>query len=728
MLDRLTSLAVRAPRRIAAAWLAILVLGVVAAGALFSTLDADLDGAPSFESEQVGDRLARLDPGGAEVIAVVDGAPVGEDVTDRLQGIAGVATVGALPSDDGAATAVAVELVPGLGDDAEEETIDRVVAELRAIDAPEVLVGGEELLDDEVAEQAEKDAQRAEMLSLPVALLVMAVVFGGVLAAGLPLAIALSGVGATMLALGGAAALTDVSLYAVNVAMMLGIGLGIDYGLLMISRFREERGGGRDVPAAVRATMATAGRTVVFSAGTVAAALVSLAVFPDPIIRSLAFGGIGVVLATLAAALTLLPALLARYGHRLSAAAPASSHGAFARLAHLVQRRALLVVVLVGVGLVLLATPFAHARFDDLGVKALPRSSETRQVAEAIDARFPIVTAEPVVAVADVDPGDPAVEPWLADIAALPGVVGAEIAEVPAGAVTVVEVHAEGESNGRTAQSVVERVRALDPPFPVGVTGDPAEIVDFRASLTSRLPLAVGIIVLATFVLLFLMTGSVVVPVKAIVMNVLSLGATFGALVWVFQDGHLAGVLGFDAPGSLDLVMPVIVFVFAFGLSMDYEVFLLSRIREVWEETGDNDLAVAQGLQRSGRIITSAALLMVIVFAGFLAGEIVAFKQLGLGLALAVIVDATVVRSLLVPATMKLMGRWNWWAPAPLARLHARIGVREGGDGGGRPVSPAGPRPGSLPTQRSEASPQSEASHPAPQPPQSQASHPAPRR
>ena len=693
MLDRLSSLAIRAPRRIAFGWLTVLVVGVVAAGALFSTLDADLDGAPSFESEQVGERLARLDPGGAEVIAVVDRAPVDDEVTARLQAIDGVATVGALPSDDGAATAVAVELEPALGDDAEEDALDAVVAELRAIDAPEVLVGGEVLLDDEVAEQAEKDAQRAEMLSLPVALLVMAVVFGGVLAAGLPLAVALSGVGATMLVLSGAAAVTDVSLYAVNVALMLGIGLGVDYGLLMISRFREERGAGREVPAAVRATMATAGRTVVFSAATVAVALLSLAVFPDPTIRSLAIGGIGVVLATMAAALTLLPALLARWGHWLGATAPAASQGAFARLARLVQRWAVPVVVLVSVGLVLLAVPFTHARFDDIGVKALPRSSETRQVAEAIDARFSIVTAEPVVVLADVDREDAAVAPWLADIDALPGVAGTEIRDLPDGDVTVVEIDAEGETNGRTAQAVVGDVRALDAPFPVGVTGDPAEIVDFRASITSRLPVAIAIIVVATFVLLFLMTGSVVVPAKAIVMNVLSLGATFGALVWVFQDGHLAGALGFDAPGSLDLVMPVIVFVFAFGLSMDYEVFLLSRIREVWEETGDNDLAVAQGLQRSGRIITSAALLMVIVFAGFLAGEIVAFKQLGLGLALAVIVDATVVRSLLVPATMKLMGRWNWWAPAPLARLHDRIGLRERGDAGAPGISPVEPSP-----------------------------------
>jgi RND superfamily putative drug exporter len=678
MLDRLSSVAVRAPRRIAAGWLVILLLGVVAAGVLFSELDADLDGAPSFESEEVNDRLDRLDPGGGEVVAVVDGAPVGDDVTQRLGAIAGVVGVGSLPSDDGKATAIAVELAPGLGDDAEESLVDAVTTELRNIDAPRVLVGGEMLLDDEVAELSEKDAQRAEMLSLPVALVVMAIVFGGVLVAGLPLAIALSGVGATLLALVGVSNLTDVSLYAVNVTLMLGIGLGIDYGLLMIGRFREERGAGLDVEAAVRRMMATAGRTVVFSAATVAVSLVSLAVFPDPTIRSLAFGGIGVVLATMAAALTLLPALLSRYGRRLSARAPASSHGTFARLAHLVQRRAVPVVVVVAAGLVLLAAPFVHARFDDTGVKSLPRSSETRQVAEAIDARFPGVTAEPVVVLADAGADDPAVAAWLTDIERLPGVVGATVDDEVSGTdLTVVEVQPDGPANGRTSQAVVGDVRDLATRFPVAVGGDPAEIVDFRQSITSRLPFAVAILVGTTFVLLFLMTGSVVVPAKAIVMNVLSLGATFGALVWVFQDGHLSGALGFDAPGSLDLVMPVIVFVFAFGLSMDYEVFLLSRIGEAWHETGDNDRAVAQGLQRSGRIITSAALLMVIVFAGFATGEIVVMKQLGIGLALAVVVDATVVRSLLVPATMKLMGHWNWWAPAPLARLHDRIGLRE---------------------------------------------------
>ncbi len=683
MLDHLSHQILRTPRLVIAAWVLVFAVGAVAAGGLFSSLDADLDGAPSFESERVNARLDALDPGGGEVVAVVDGAQVDPAVVSQLQQRDGVEAVFTLPSDDGRATAVIVELEGGRGDGEHEELLGDVADELRAIDAPEVLVGGEELLDEEIGELAERDAQRAEMISVPIALVVMAVVFGGILAAGLPLAIALSGVTATTLALTGAAAMTDISLYAVNVTIMLGLGLGIDYGLLLVSRFREESGRGHDVATAVHRTVATAGRTVMFSGSTVAVALAGLLVFEDPTIRSLGIAGIGVVLATMAAALTLLPALLGRVGHRLRPRASASvsdgvsDHGWFARLAGLIQRRAVPVTLIVGIGLALLAVPFLGARFDAPDVKALPRSSETRQVAEAIDERFSAVTAEPVMVIADVDPDDPAVAPWLDDVSRLDDVSSAEVAAISQPGSTVVEVRADGPTNGRTAQAVVGEIRHLDASFPVLVGGDPAEIVDFRASIGDRLPLALAIVVVATFGLLFLMTGSLVVPIKAIVMNVLSLGATFGALVWVFQDGHLSGLMGFDPPGSLDLVMPVIVFLFAFGLSMDYEVFLLARIREAWLETGDNDGAVAVGLQRSGRIITSAALLIVIVFAGFAAGEIVPMKQLGLGLAIAVVVDATVVRSLLVPATMKLMGRWNWWAPAPLARLHDRLALSD---------------------------------------------------
>jgi RND superfamily putative drug exporter len=252
--------------------------------------------------------------------------------------------------------------------------------------------------------------------------------------------------------------------------------------------------------------------------------------------------------------------------------------------------------------------------------------------------------------------------------------------------VAVVEVLPEGGGTDATAARLVADIRNLPAPFPLQVTGDAAALTDYQATIAERLPLAAGLVVLATFVLLFLFTGSVVVPVKAIVMNVLSLGASFGALVWVFQEGHLAWLLGAEGTGALDPTVPVLTFAITFGLSMDYEVFLLSRIKEAWDQTGDNDRAVALGLQRTGRIVTSAAALIVIVFLGFAAGELLTIKEVGLGMAIAVVLDATVVRMLLVPATMKLMGRWNWWAPPALRRLHDRFGLAEQ-----RPPVPARP-------------------------------------
>jgi RND superfamily putative drug exporter len=245
------------------------------------------------------------------------------------------------------------------------------------------------------------------------------------------------------------------------------------------------------------------------------------------------------------------------------------------------------------------------------------------------------------------------------------------------GGVTVIDVTPAGTSQGSEASTLVAQLRSTPAAFDTQVGGIAAELIDVKARLSERLPFAGLLVVAATLVLLFLMTGSIMVPIKAVIMNVLSLGASFGALVWIFQEGHLAGLLGFDSVGALDLWMPVLILIFAFGLSMDYEVFLLSRIKEVHDETGDSDLAVAVGLQRSGRIITSAAFLIVIVFAGFAAGEVLAIKQLGVGLAIAVLVDATIVRTLLVPATMKLLGERNWWAPAPLRRFHQRFGLHE---------------------------------------------------
>ena len=464
-------------------------------------------------------------------------------------------------------------------------------------------------------------------------------------------------------------------------------------GLLMVNRFRDERRAGLDIARAVERTVATAGVTVAFSALTVAVALCGLFALDVPALHSIAAGGIGVVLASMAAALTLAPALLAVAGRRIgvgghlrAAAGPAAADNSyFGRLGRLVQRRAVPVIVVVGVGLTVLAMPLLHMRFGRPDGRSLPRSSPSRQLWEVAHAEFPTQVAEPVTVVARTAPTDPRLAVWVDEVRGLPGVLAAAL-DVRNGT-PVVEITSAGGSQGDAAQRLVHVLRRDRPAFPILVTGNTAELVDFKAALFDRLPIALAIVATATLVLLFLMTGSVVVAVKALVMNALSLGATLGVLAWVFQEGHLSGVLGFDSTGSLDVLAPVLVLLFAFGLSTDYEVFLLSRIKEVYERTRDNDTAVAVGLQRTGRIITSAALLIVVVFAGFATGGFLVIKELGLGLAVAVLLDATVVRTLLVPATMKLMGDRNWWAPRPLRRLHGRIGLRE----------PASPLPAASP-------------------------------
>jgi len=592
-----------------------------------------------------------------------------------------------LIAEDRRAVMVRVELETGMPGGGFDRAVDRVGERLRAVDAPRVLVGGDEIAREEFQDQAQEDLERGETLALPVMLVLLLLVFRGFVAAVTPLLVAVVAVAGALLILLGVSHVADISAYSVNVITMLGLGLAVDYSLLVISRFREERAAGLELPEAIERTLATAGRTVAFSGLTVAAALCGLLAFAEPFLRSLAWGGIGVVLVAMVAAVTLVPALLGLWGRRIRPGrAGAGDRGLFFRLSRVVQRAAPVIVVLVAALLVLLAVPFRHARLENSGLESLPRSSASRQLFDTVDARFAGGGTDPIVVVVESVPGSPLVADYLHRVGQLPGVARVEPRQGTPPQLTVLDVVPQGTSEGPVATRLVQRIRALERPVAVGVTGPAAFLVDYRDSLTSRLPYALGLIGLATFALLFLMTGSVVVPVKAIVMNMLSLGASFGALVWVFQEGHLSGLLGFDPPGMVDITVPVLIFVFAFGLSMDYEVFLLSRIKEAWDETGDNDRAVALGLQRTGRIVTSAAALIVIVFLGFAAGELLTIKEVGLGMAIAVVLDATVVRMLLVPATMKLMGRWNWWAPPAVRRLHDRFGLAEQ-----RP--PAPPRP-----------------------------------
>jgi putative drug exporter of the RND superfamily len=699
MLHRLGLASIHHPRRAVAVWLLAVVVSVATAPMLFSSLTTDMGGGDGTESaradrriDELFDRLPRSarDTNSGELIAVVDGLAVDDadteaTVTEATAAIAALPAVesvvdtyrapeAGLRADDGRASAVVVTLRPGADVDT---SVDEVQAALDATGAPRVLVGHEDMVDDEIDAQAEEDLTTGEAIALPLALAALVVVFGGLMAAVMPLALAAVSVIGALLVLTLATLTGDVAVYALNVVTMLGLGVGIDYGLVFVSRYREERGRGLEVIPALERTLVTAGRTVMFSGLTVAVALAGLLMFESAGLRSLAVGGIGVVLVAVVAALTLLPALLALAGRRIRPARERTGHGFYWRLAGWVRRHAAPIVAVVGVGLVVAAIPFLAARFENPDARSLPRSSVARQIEEARD-RFPVGGADPVEVLAEVAPDDPELAAWLNRIEALAGVDRVEVDdELAAAGAVVVDVVPDGPTQGQVAQGLVGDLRDLDAPFPTMVTGEAAELVDMKASIAARLPWALAVVSIATMALLFLMTGSLVVALKAVVMNVLSIGATFGMLVWVFQDGHLTGLLGFDAVGSLDATMPLIVFLFAFGLSMDYEVFLLARIKEAWDATGDNDVAVATGLDRTGRIITSAAALMVIVFAGFAAGELVLIKQLGIGLAVAVVVDATIVRSLLVPATMTLMGDRNWWSPAPLRRLHRRYGFRE---------------------------------------------------
>ena len=710
-MPRLGSFVVRHRTPVLLLWLVVLVAGLLGGSQVFSRL-TDVGGSSSAESVQGFDRLSEAAPTGPRVLAVVDDvdpadpevrSAVASAVADlaRRPGVAEVqdpyGPAGPLlTATDGRALLLAVDLEADLGE-REDPVLDDVVERLREVQPGTVTVGGGLLLNREINEAVERDLLRGELISLPLALLLMLVVFGGVLAAGLPIVAAVSTIAGALLVLLGASYALDLSADIVSVVTVLGLGLAIDYGLLIVSRFREERAAGAEVADAVVRTSATAGRTVAFSGVTVAVSLSGLMVFDEPTYRSIGAAGVAVVLVAVASALTLTPALLALLGRRLSVPAPTvEDDGRFARLARRVQRRPLVVALGVSLLLAAFAAPFLGVRFVEGGPELIPRSFETRQVADAVSSRFTGQEVEPVRVVSDLAPDAPELTAWVAEVAAQPGVREVRPPRQLSAGVTTVEVLPSGGSQGDGAQDLVRALRADRPSPGTLVTGSAAYLLDSNRATAERLPYAVSLVVLATFVLLFLMTGSVLVPLKALVMNVLSLGASFGALVLVFQEGWLAGPLGVEPADGLQTWVPVIVFVFAFGLSMDYEVFLLSRVKELVDQGYDSDTAVALGLQRSGRIITSAALLLIIVFAGFAAGQMAAITQLGLAMAVAIAIDATLVRCLLVPATMTLLGDRNWWAPAPLRRLHQRFGLSEHG-------SPQVPHPRPATSERTRA-------------------------
>jgi putative drug exporter of the RND superfamily len=687
-----------------AAWLVAVTAGVFAAGPVFGGLvdDTRLD---DIEAAQAYDQFGAQNRNGGEVIGLIDRVQPRSDAVrgavgaaaEDLAGRAGVQAVAqpyapdpraaALFGRDGGSLLVSVTLRAG-SDDSEDAAVSAVrdrlralAAELRAAGQPDarVRVGGNKLLNREANQQVRRDLERAELISLPLTLVVLVIVFGGLVAAGLPVLAAIVSVASAMVLLLGFSYVTDLDQNTVTVVSLLGLGLSVDYGLLLVARYREEIGTGLAPPDALGRAWATAGRTVLFSALTVAAALAGLLMFGIAPLAALGAAGVSIAVVAMLAALTFTAALIGFAARRIKPRARShpsdDERGFFAGLSRLVQRWPWPVALVVSAGLLAAGAPLLAVTLRLPGLEALPISIESVQVAKATRTDFGFRSAPIVLVVARVDRA--ALDAWAARWAGDPAVSDVRPA-VASGNVTYVELALRGGEQDATAQALVRRLRADRPPGgPSWVTGQAAFLIDLLGVLADGLPLALATTILAMVVLLFLMTGSLVVPVKAILANVVSLGATFGVLVAVFEFGYGADLLNTLTIGGLSPFIMVIVFAFAFGLSMDYEVFLLGRVKEYVDQGVDSDTAVRRGLQHTGRIITSAALLMIIVFVCFAFAEIGQIEEVGLGLTVAVLIDATVVRCLLVPATMTLLGKWNWWAPAPLKRLHARVGLSE---------------------------------------------------
>ena len=607
----------------------------------------------------------------------------------------------------------AVLQLTGSTDQARETTYNAIKAEFTA-GAPgagiTAQVGGYTATEVAINDAVSANIARAESISFPVLLILLVIIFGSVVSAIAPLLLGGLAILGSLTVLRLLTLATTVSVYSVNITTILGLGLGIDYGLFIVTRFREELRrqallapggttplGNAEVERAVARTMATAGRTVLVSGVTVALALSSLMLFQPVFLRSMGYGGVATVAVDVIAALTVLPALLAVLGRRVNALAVRKSvrvgavrneaEGGWYRLARAVMRRPVAFISVIVIVLLALGAPFLRVSWGSTDASSLPATSAARQVQEALTNEFPANSTNPIEVVVTGVTSPAQLAAYTAKIDAVPGVTGVQVTARHGSSVRL-DAGYVPPSYSPQARQIVTSIRALAPPAHASVLvgGTTAMLVDELSSLGATLPWMALLTAVATFVLLFLAFGSVVLPIKAIVMNILSLSATFGVIVWVFQWGHLSGPLGFTATGTIDPTMPILLLAIVFGLSMDYEVFLLSRIRERYDETGDNTVAVAAGVQRTGGLITSLALLLVVVVALFSASSITFLKLLGVGMIVALVVDAAVVRILLVPATMRLLGRANWWSPGPLRRFYARYGISESEPDAAAPV------------------------------------------
>ncbi|QZT61707.1 MMPL family transporter [Mycolicibacterium austroafricanum] len=746
MLHRIALLAIAAPRRVLVVALLIMVGCGIFGAPVAKHLSAGGFQDPTSESARATQLLVdKFDQGDMELVISVtddnsaDGAnspaarAVGADLADRLAASPHVGAVTsawtappsaapALVSEDGR-TGLIIAGITGGESEAQKHAKTLTDELVRDRDGVTVRAGGVAMTYVQINAQSEKDLLMMESIAIPLSFVVLVWVFGGLLAAALPLAVGAFAILGSMAVLRAVTLVTDVSIFALNLSIAMGLALAIDYTLLIISRYRDELAEGHDRDSALVRTMMTAGRTVLFSALTVALSMVAMVLFPMYFLKSFAYAGIAVVGFAAVAAIVVAPAAIVLAGQRLDSmdvrrlvrrvlgrpepVAKPVEQMFWYRSTKYVMRRSIPIGVVVVTLLLLLGAPFLGANWGFPDDRVLPQSASARQVGDDLRTDFAVDSSANVLVVLPKAEGlgPDALDRYAAelsrvqDVSSVSAPGGTFVGGAKTGPPSAATGIAEGSAFltiGSTAplftdasENQLDRLHDVAPPegYDVLLTGLAQINRDSADAITSRLPTVLAVIAAITFVLLFLLTGSVVLPLKALVLNVLSLTAAFGALVWIFQDGHL-GALGTTPTGTLVANMPVLLFCIAFGLSMDYEVFLVSRIREYWLASGGadadrstahqrSDESVALGLARTGRVVTAAALLMSISFAALIAAKVAFMRMFGVGLTLAILADATLVRMLLVPAFMHVLGRWNWWAPKPLAKLHERFGLSE---------------------------------------------------
>ncbi len=683
------------------------VIASIAAGAIGGKVADHLDpyGAddPDTESVIADERLEKAGFRDASVVVLIENGPITkpegrervQEITREVKAEPDVASVtGYLEtgspdflSKDGRKTYLAVSLTPT--DDKElQETASRIADDLAGQEG--VTVGGYALAQEQVNDQVEEDLRKAEMLAFPLLFLLSLLFFRSLVAAALPLLVGGLAIIGTFFLLRVASELGSISIFALNLTTGLGLGLAIDYSLFVVSRYREEIAKSGPGMAAMRRTMATAGRTVFFSSLTVAAALASLLVFPQRFLYSMGLGGALVAILAMVISLTVLPAILALLGERVNSLSPKFLHrradrdsrpaheGFWYRLSQFVMRRPGRIAIVSAATLIAMGIPFLSLKFTSVDAQILPEERSARQVDNVLRAEFPPFRDTPVRVL--VEGGKPASVAALQEqVSGVEGVAAVNPPRQLENGDTVFEAVTDTPFIEPESRESVRDIRGLSPPdgSEMLVTGATASFLDFQDSLEEHLPISVAIVVLATLIVLFLMTGSVVLPVKQLLMNVLNLTAVFGILVFIFQDGRLEGILDYESQGGLEQTMPILLFAVAFGLSTDYGVFLLSRIKEARDGGASDSECIAIGLERTGRIVTAAAVLFAIAIGAFATSQIIFIKENGVGTAIAVLIDATIIRALLVPSLMELLGQWNWWAPKPLRKLHARFGLSE---------------------------------------------------